>query len=170
MNMKNISFKMIATLLGLLTIFFSSSTLAESTSKDDLINQLESLYFQQQFISVDSPFLDMYLGVAKSKNSGVSAEDWTKIKEEVAPAVAKVTMEKGGPFDLLFRESVKDMSADELRKLLIIFNEPAYKKFLTASTNPANQSKFMGAMFSYGEKVNSIINQILVQNGLEEVH
>ena len=168
--MKNISFKIIVNLLSLFAIFFSCNAIAEIASRDSLVKQVESVYFQQQLISEDSPLLGMLLGAAKSKNPAANNETWAEVSKEVASKLTKVMLEQGGPIDIIFRDSLKGLSEDELNKLIQIFSDPTFKKFQTAFTNPSVQTKYFSGVISLAFRFNIVINEALVRHGLTEIH
>lgn len=151
-------------------VFWSSISVAQTLPREALIGRIESIYIQTTMLSADSPFIEMFIGSAKSANPGVDGDTWSGIKQEITPMLSKVMTEKGGLMDVFLRKSLENFSDAELEKLSQILSNPIYNKFQIAMASPSTQRELVQALFGYTLNFNAVINSVLVKHGLNEVH
>ena len=161
--------KSVAIIPALLLLFVSNS-FAQTTSRDAIIEKIESAYTRTTMFSAESPFVKNMLAPAITANPGVSKEAWADIAKEVAPALSNVMAEKGGLMDTLLRTSLESLSEDELKRLESILNDPAYLKFQAAMAAPSVQRQLMQSVMSNTLKMGAAINGVLSKHGFNEVH
>ena len=151
-------------------ILCSSVASAQTPSRDELINQIETIYARSTILSPDSPLIDMYLSTPKQANPNTSSETWATVKQEVAIAVTNVMTRKGGSMDLVLRKSLDALSDTELSRLIQLLNDPVFVKYQAAVNSPAAQKQMMQGMVGMALGLNAAINKVLVSHGLKEVH
>lgn len=159
-----------AIFIAVLSFFFTSYALAQSPQREILIDQVEAAYMQSVVFTPESPIVESLLSGAKTANSNVSNATWVAIQSETAAALSKIMIARGGVMDTLLRKSLEPMSDDELRRLIELFQDPAYKKLQTSMANPLAQKQLMQAFANSALAMLGAINTILEGRGLKNVH
>jgi len=158
--------------ISLLVFLLSWSSIAASEvqTREQLIGRVKLVYFQSHPVfSTDSPFTGVYLHPAKLANPRVSPDTWLAISEEIVRAMYKPILVKNGPFDRLLRDAMENLSDKELNRLGQILSDPAYAKFYAAMNSPATQEALLQSLAGIIPQIHSIINEILVKHGLNEI-
>lgn len=153
-----------------LSMFFVPNTFAQSTSREALIENIESVYFRVTVFSPSSPAVQSMLGSAMSANPGVSNKVWKGIAEDVAPKLAKAMTERGGPMDTSLRTSLATLPNVELQRLDVILNDPTYLKFQSAMNAPTTQRKVVQAIMTSGWQLSAVVDGVLEEHGLKVPH
>jgi hypothetical protein len=155
-----------AALLALST----SVSLANSAAREALIDQIESQYVATAMFASDSPAVISILQPAMTANPGVSTETWQSVKKETAAALTKMITEKGSTMDVLIRSSLESFSDKELKALSQVLSDPSFRKFQAAMSGPAAQQQLHAGMAKAGMQLAALINNVLVNHHLNEVH
>lgn len=146
-----------------------SVSLANSASREALIDQIETQYVATAMFASDSPVVSSMLQPAMTANPGVSTEIWQTVRTETAAAVTKMFTEKGSTMDVLIRSSLDSLSDKELKSLSQVLSEPSYRKFQSAMSGPAAQQELHAGMAKVGMQLGAVINAVLVSHHLNEV-
>jgi hypothetical protein len=149
---------------------WSSVSLAASATREALIDQIETQYVSTAMFASDSPVVSSILQPAMTANPGVSAETWQSVKKETAEALTKVITEKGSTMDVLIRSSLESFSDKELKELSQVISDPSFRKFQAAMSGPAAQQQLHAGMAKLGVELAALINTVLVNHHLNEVH
>jgi hypothetical protein len=148
----------------------SSPSPADSTTRDALIDRIETQYVASTMISSDSPMVSSMLQPAMTANPGVAPETWQSVRIATAAAMTKMFTEKGSTMDVLIRNSLVSFSDKELKALGQLLSDPAFRKFQAAMTGPVAQQQLHAGMAKAGLQLATLINAILVNHHLNEVH
>jgi hypothetical protein len=161
---------LVATLLALA----SPIALADSTTREGLIDGIETQYIATAMLSSelssDSPVVNSVLQPAMKANPGVSSETWQSVRKETAIAMREMLTEKGGAMDVIVRSSLESFSDEELKELSHVLSDPAFKKFRAAMSAPASQQQTHAGVAKALSQVGPLINTVLVRHELNEVH
>jgi hypothetical protein len=149
---------------------YASDVVAQTNSRDAIIEKIESAYTRTTMFSAESPVVKNMLAPAMTTNPGVSTEVWTGIAKEVALALSKVMTEKGGLMDTFLRGSLEPLSEAELKRLETLLTDPVYLKFQAGMGSPSTQRQFVQAIMSNTERMGIAINEVLVKHGLKKIH
>jgi hypothetical protein len=155
-----------ATLLAL----SSSTSWADSPTREALIDQIETQYIATAIVSSDSPVINSMLQPAMAANPGASPETWQSVRKDTAAALTKMFTEKGSTMDLLIRSSLESFSDKELKSLSLVLSDPSFRKFQAAMSGPAAQQQLQAGMAKAGLRLGPLINAVLVNHNLIEVH
>ena len=157
-------------LLAALLALSSSVSLANSAAREALIDQIETQYVATAVFASDSPAVISILQTAMTANPGVSTETWQSVKKETAAALTKMITEKGSTMDVLIRSSLESFSDKELKELSQLLSDPTFRKFQAAMSGPAAQQQLHAVMAKAGMQLAALINTVLVNHHLNEVH
>ena len=157
-------------LLAALLALSSSVSLANSATREALIDQIETQYVVTAMFASDSPVVISILQPAMTANPGVSTETWQSVKKETAAAMTKMITEKGSTMDVLIRSSLESFSDKELKALSLVLRDPSFRKFQAAMSGPAAQQQLHAGMAKAGMQLGALINTVLVNHHLNEVH
>ena len=105
-----------------------SSTFAQ-TSRDVLLDRVETAYLRLAILPADSPVIDMWMQAPRAKNPQVTEETWRVMKQEIWEALSKVLGQKEGVLDKFLRRTMDGLSNSELERMAEIFADPVYAKF-----------------------------------------
>ena len=157
-------------LLAALLALSSSVSSANSAPREALIDRIETQYVATSVFASDSPVVISILQPAMTANPGVSKETWQSVKKETAAAVTKMITEKGSTMDVLVRSSLESFSDKELEALSLVLSDPSFRKFQAAMSGPAAQQQLHAGMAKVGLQLGTLINTVLVNHHLNEVH
>jgi hypothetical protein len=143
---------------------------AQPPTRDALMDRIEAEFVAGTIVAADSPAVTSMLGPAMTANPGVTPETWQSVEVELAGGLTKLITERGGSFDVLIRNSLSSLSDKELQSLGDLLGYPAYKKFQSAMSSPATQQQMQFGMAKVGMEIGPLINTILVNHQLHEVH
>jgi hypothetical protein len=135
-----------------------------------LIDQIEIQYATTAMFASDSPVVSSVLQPAMTTNPGVSPEIWQSVRKETAAAMTKMFTEKGSTMDELIRSSLESFSDKELKALSQVLSDPSFRKFQAAMSGPAAQQQLHAGMAKAGMQLGAVINAVLVNHHLNEVH
>jgi hypothetical protein len=155
-----------ATLLDL----SSSLSFAQSATREVLINQIEAQYVSTTIFSADSPVISLILQPAMRANPGIDEATWRSVKGEAAVAVTAMITAKGSTLDVLIRSSLQSLSDKELKTLGQLLADVSFRKFQAAMSGPIAQQQIQSGMASAGLKIMPLINTVLANHQLKEVH
>jgi hypothetical protein len=153
-----------------LLAFSSSVSLANSAAREALIDQIETQYVATAMFASDSPVVISILQPAITANPGVSTETWQSVKKETAAALTKMITEKDSTMDVLIRSSLEPFSDKELKALSQVLSDPSFRKFQAAMSGPAAQQQLHAGMAKAGMQLAALINTVLANHHLNEVH
>jgi hypothetical protein len=84
--------------------------------------------------------------------------------------MTKMFTEKGSTMDVLIRSSLESFSDKELKALSQVLSDPSFRKFQAAMSGPAAQQQLHAGMAKAGLQLGPLINAVLVNHQLNEVH
>ena len=145
-------------------------TAQAQTPRDATIERIEAMYLSADVFTLDSPFLKLILDPAREANADVPPDEWAKVLGEVSLAVSQAFAVTGGPIDVAFRASVRDLSDDELDRLERLLSDPVYLKYQEAMRTPQTQGQLLQGIMSAGFSIEAAVNAVLSRHGLKELH
>ncbi len=84
--------------------------------------------------------------------------------------MTKMFTEKGSTMDALIRSSLESFSDNELKALSQVLHDPSFRKFQAAMSGPAAQQQLYAGMAKAGLQLGALINTVLINHHLSEVH
>lgn len=153
-------------ILSICTFFFSGGVAAESLNREEFIKTISEAYLGTDQVTVDSPFIQEPLALAKSMNQHVKNEDWLSISDELVRAVQESITGKGSPAYESVATAVKGMSDGEVRLLASMFRDPVYRKFQKEVNSPGAKEAFNLQLYGLGSSIEAMIKKVLNMRGL----
>jgi len=160
--------KLSATILTL--TLFPVLAVAQASSREASIGQIEREYAKASQFSAGSPFVESVLARAKSANPSTTAETWEKLEPEVVSAISAAMTGPEGMLGGSLRASVSGLSDSELERLRAVLQDPVYKKFQAAMSSPEVQRQLLQATMASTMKSLANVNAVLAGHGMNEVH
>jgi hypothetical protein len=143
---------------------------AQAATREALINQIEAQYVSTTIFSADSPIISSILQPAMRANPGIDEATWRSVKADAAVTITKLITEKGSTLDVLIRSSLQSLSGEELKTLDQLLANIAFRKFQAAMSGPIAQQQIQSGMAKAGLQIMPLINTVLANHQLKEVH
>jgi hypothetical protein len=161
--------KIQACLLAILAII-PHVTLAGSSAHEALIDQIEAHYTSSIILNADSPTVKLPVDRAVAANPGVDESTWQSVRAEAATALIKLFTAKGSLLDVQVRNATDSLNESELITLNGILDNPVFRKFQAAMASNSAQKQVFSDVMKAGLGMGPLINTILVNYHLIEVH
>lgn len=149
---------------------WTSAAAPAPTGQDALIDQIEMQTYGQFNFTSGSPLIGMMLQGPRQANPEATPETWKVVEAEVATGYLDLLTRKGGMLDQLLRPALASMTTAELKRLSVLLDDPAYRKYRTAMQSEEMQRSMQRAMLTAATQIGPMLNQILGRHGLHEVH
>jgi hypothetical protein len=107
---------------------------------------------------------------AKKANPTAPTEIWPIVQSELAASFKEVVFGKGSAIERIIRHALEPMSVGAMQRLSQLLDDPLYKQFTAAMSDPTAQKEAQTAIMRAGLELGPVFNEILTRHQLRGVY
>ncbi|WP_250478837.1 MULTISPECIES: hypothetical protein [unclassified Caballeronia] len=146
-----------------------ASAYAQDVDREQLIQQFVKLQQGERAGAVEMQIARMILLKAPQANPNVTRERWLAIQADVNAAIDGVVAQGGDITGSLLRDGLANLSDEELQRLVLIYRDPVYIKYMSTMSSPIVLAKIEQRSQMTARQMSALVNSILEKNGLARV-
>jgi hypothetical protein len=108
-----------------------------TTARNDLLERLEAFQLEYSLTSGQLPILEMIIAGERQRNPVIPEKTWVEIRSELLHNVLARVDVPGSSYDMTFRRAMENLSDEELKQMLTVSEDPAFRKYRSALSAPA---------------------------------
>lgn len=159
-----------ATALLCALILWTGVAAGEDAIREQWIERIEAQYMPAKLPAADSPIITSMIDQAKKANPTAPTEIWPIVQSELAASFREVVFGRGSAAEGMIRHALEPMSVDDMQRLSKLLDDPLYKQFTAAMSDPAAQKEAQTAMMKVGLQLGPVFNEILTRHQLRGVY
>jgi len=163
------SYARAVTVLVCSSILWMGVAAGENATREQWIARIEAQYMPVK-LSADSPVITSMVDQAKKANPTAPTEIWPIVQSELAASFKEVVFGKGSAIERIIRHALEPMSVGAMQRLSQLLDDPLYKQFTAAMSDPTAQKEAQTAIMRAGLELGPVFNEILTRHQLRGVY
>jgi len=156
--------------VAIAALIYSALSNGQTMKREQLIREILLAQQGGKLGTAETQMAQTLLQSAKRVNPNVSEDKWHAVENSVTEGVVALAAQGQGPIETAARAGSANLSDEELAHLLSVLRDPVLAKFSSAGGSPEVQAQVRQAALRTGLQVNTLINSVLIKNGLQGIH
>ena len=152
------------------SILWMGVATGENATREQWIERIEAQYMPVKLPAADSPVITSMVDQAKKANPTAPTEIWPIVQSELAASFKELVFGKGSAVERMIRHALEPMSVGDMQRLSKLLDDPLYKQFTAAMSDPTAQKEAQTAVMEAGLELGPVFNEILTRHQLRGVY